>query len=479
MNIQEGLSYDDVLLRPAYSEVLPGETNLVTTIAPGIKLNAPILSAAMDTVTEDKMAIALALNGGAGVVHRNLNPDEQAGQVAKTKRFLNWVVENPVTVKCGITVEEVRRTMEETGVTGLPVLDGDKLVGLVTKRDMKFNTQTNALVDDIMTRDLVLETGIPSEESARTKFGKHRIEKLPVVDTKGHLTGLITVRDMDRKREYPNAALDASGRLIVGAALGPDDWKIRMPKLKHAKVDFVVLDTAHGAAREVLKAVTALKNAYPGIPLIGGNAADGDGARRLADAGADAIKVGVGPGSICTTRVIAGIGMPQFTAVVSAVETCDAKGIPVIADGGIKFSGDIVKALGAGAAAVMIGNLFAGLKEAPGREIIYEGRIFKSYRGMGSVGAIQAGSGSRYRMEQGEEPVPEGIEGRVPYKGELAPYLHQLTTGIRKGMGYTGCPDLKALRHYRQFIRITAGGLRESHPHDVHITHEASNYSRN
>lgn len=478
MEIREAFSYEDVLLAPSYSEVLPGNTDVGTNLTKGIRLNVPIVSSAMDTVTEDRMAIALALSGGTGVIHRNLTAEEQARQVAKVKRFLNWVIEKPVTITTGITLAEVRRTMDETGVTGLPVLDNEKVVGIITERDMKFNVHPEYLVDDVMTRNLVIETGTPTEDTAREKFNKHKIEKLPVVDKEGHLTGLITVRDMDKHRDYPDAALDSHGSLIVGAAISPNDWEKRIPGLADARVDFLVLDTAHGASIEVIKAVAKIKKAYPDIPLIGGNIANGDGARRLVEAGADAVKVGVGPGSICTTRIVAGIGVPQFTAVADAVEACDPHGIPVIADGGIKFSGDISKAIGAGASAVMIGNLFAGLKESPGREIIYEGRIFKSYRGMGSIAAIQSGGGDRYRMAEGEEPVPEGIEGRVPYKGELAPYLHQLVTGLRKGMGYTGCATLADLRKYRRFIKITAAGLRESHAHDINITQEAPNYSR-
>lgn len=478
MEIQEALSYDDVLLAPSYSEVLPGKTDVSTFLTKSIKLNVPVVSSAMDTVTEDRMAIALALNGGAGVIHRNLDPQEQARQVAKVKRFLNWVIENPVTVTTGITLAEVRRTMDQTGVTGLPVLDNGRVVGIITERDLKFNVHPEDMVDDVMTTDLVVETGTPTEDTARAKFDKHRIEKLPVIDEDGHLTGLITVRDMEKHRDYPAAALDISGSLVVGAAISPNDWNVRLPVLLDSGVDFIVLDTAHGASIEVLQSVAEIKKAYPDIPLIGGNIANRDGARRLVEAGADAVKVGVGPGSICTTRIVAGIGVPQLTAVAEAVEACDPHGIAVIADGGIKFSGDISKAIGAGASSVMIGNLFAGLKESPGREIIFEGRIFKSYRGMGSIAAIQSGGGDRYRMTEGEEPVPEGIEGRVPYKGELAPYLHQLVTGLRKGMGYTGCASLTDLRKYRRFIKISAAGLRESHAHDINITQEAPNYTR-
>ena len=478
MEIKESLSYDDVLLAPSYSEVLPGKADVKTKLTAKISLNVPIISAAMDTVTEDKMAIALALHGGAGVIHRNLTPEEQARQAAKVKRYLNWIIEDPVTVDTGITLAEVRSIMDRTGVTGLPVLDNGKVVGIITERDLKFNVHPEDLVDDVMTRDLVLETGTPTEETAKDKFDKHRIEKLPVVDENGKLTGLITVKDMEKHQAYPNAALDDSGSLIVGAAVSPRDWMTRIPLLIEARVDFVVLDTAHGASRDVIDAVADIKKAYPDLQVIGGNIADGDGAERLIKAGADAVKVGVGPGSICTTRIVAGIGVPQFTAVLNAVEVCEKYNIPVIADGGIKYSGDIVKAIGAGASVVMIGNLFAGLKESPGREIIFEGRIFKTYRGMGSLGAIQSGGGDRYRMAEDEEPVPEGIEGRVPFKGELAPYLNQLVTGLKKGMGYTGCATLEELRNYKRFIKITAAGWRESHAHDISITHEAPNYSR-
>ena len=365
MEIREALSYDDVLLAPAYSEVLPGNTDVGTILTGNIRLNVPVVSAAMDTVTEDRMAIALALSGGAGVIHRNLPVDEQAKQVARVKRFLNWVIEDPVTVSTGITLADVRKTMDDTGVTGLPVLDNGRLVGIITERDLKFNVHPEDRVEDVMTKNVVVETGTPTEETAREKFDAHRIEKLPVVDSQNKLTGLITVRDMEKHRVYPNAAMDANGKLIVGAAISPNDWRIRLPELAASRVDFLVLDTAHGASSEVLKSITEIKNAYPDIPVIGGNIADGDGARRLVESGADAVKVGVGPGSICTTRIVAGIGVPQFTAVSDAVAACDPHGIPVIADGGIKFSGDIAKAIGAGASAVMIGNLFAGLKESP------------------------------------------------------------------------------------------------------------------
>jgi IMP dehydrogenase len=476
---EEALSYDDVLLVPGYSEILPRETDVRTRIAGDISLNVPILSSAMDTVTEERMAVALALQGGAGVIHRNLAPEAQAEQVASVKRYLNWIIENPVTIGADRTLREVRAIMEAQRVTGLPVVDpSGRLLGIITARDLRFRRDDGALVRDAMTSRVVVERPDATPGSARAKFDEHRIEKLPVVDAEGRLEGLITVKDMEKHERYPNAATDKSGRLVVGAAVSPQDWEARTPLLKAARVDFLVLDTAHGDSLNVIEAVAGIKRAHPGLPVIGGNVATAEGVRRLADAGADAVKVGVGPGSICTTRIVAGIGVPQFTAVLRCAEEAAKSGIPVIADGGIKYSGDIVKAIAAGASAVMIGNLLAGLKEAPGREVLYEGRIYKEYRGMGSMGALKDGSGDRYGIAKDESPVPEGIEGRVPYKGELRQYLHQLVAGLRKGMGYCGCRDLAELKAYRKFVKITAAGLRESHAHDVAITQEAPNYSR-
>ncbi|MDC7242279.1 MAG: IMP dehydrogenase [Spirochaetales bacterium] len=477
IQVEEKYSYDDVLLVPAYADFLPSEVTVKTRLAGDIYLNAPVISAAMDTVTEYQMAIALALEGGAGVIHRNLSPEEQARQVSRVKRYLNWVIANPVVVQKGQTVADVEKIMMETGVTGLPVLDAGKLCGIITNRDMRFCSNLGQKVEDVMTTDLILEKGTPTVDTAREKFDKYRIEKLPVVDKDNHLTGLITVSDMEKHKDFPDAATDASGSLIVGAAVSPNDYKVRIPLLKEMGCDFVVLDTAHGNSLSVLKAVEGIKKEF-GITVIGGNVADADGARRLVEAGSDAIKVGVGPGSICTTRIVAGIGVPQLSAVNEAAEEASKHNIPVIADGGIKYSGDITKAIAAGASCIMVGNLFAGLKEAPGREVIFEGRIFKQYRGMGSVGAIKEGSGDRYQMKKDEEPVPEGIEGRVPFKGELKPYLNQLVTGLKKGMGYCGCRTIEELRSYKKFVKISSAGLRESHAHDVNITQEAPNYSR-
>jgi IMP dehydrogenase len=473
----EAYSYDDVLLVPGYSEVLPKDCEVRTLLCADVVLNAPIISSAMDTVTEEKLAIAIALEGGSGVIHRNLSPPDQAEQVANVKRYLNWVIDAPVTVGKDALVRDVKAMMNRFRVSGMPVLDGEgKLVGIITSRDLRFCRDDALSVVDVMTPDPVVEQGEPSVSSAREKFDKHRIEKLPVVDAQGRLTGLITVKDMEKHDRYPQAATDKGGRLIVGAAVSPQDYPVRLPLLKNAKVDYVVMDTAHGDSKNVIDAVWAIKKEFA-VPVIGGNVASREGARRLIEAGADAIKVGVGPGSICTTRVVAGVGVPQFTAVWDCAEEAAKTGVPVIADGGIKFSGDITKAIAAGANVVMIGNLFAGLKEAPGEEIIFDGRIYKGYRGMGSLGAIADGAGDRYQITKDETPVPEGIEGRVPYKGEMRYYLHQLLSGLRKGMGYCGCKNIDELKKYRNFIKITAAGLRESHAHDVTITQESPNYS--
>ncbi|MDR1506826.1 MAG: IMP dehydrogenase [Treponema sp.] len=475
---EEALSYDDVLLLPGYSDVLPKDCDVAAVLCAGVQLNVPIVSSAMDTVTEEKLAIAIALEGGAGVIHRSLSPEEQAGQVANVKRFLNWVIDSPVTVGEGATVKEVKAVMTRFNVSGMPVLNSEnRLAGIITSRDLRFCRDDTLPVTQVMTRETIVVEGEPTVNEAREKFDKHRIEKLPVVDSEGRLTGLITVKDMEKHALFPKAATDRGGRLVVGAAVSPQDIAVRLPLLKQAKVDFVVLDTAHGDTKNVMDAVAEIRKKF-GVPVIGGNVARKDGVRRLVEAGADAVKIGIGPGSICTTRIVAGIGVPQFTAVWECAQEAGKYGIPVIADGGIKFSGDIAKAIGAGADVVMIGSLFAGLKEAPGKEILFDGRIYKEYRGMGSLGAINAGSGDRYQIGKDETPVPEGIEGRVPYKGELKSYLYQLVSGLRKGMGYCGCKNIGELKKYRNFVRITSAGWRESHAHDVTITQEAPNYSR-
>lgn len=476
--IPEHLSYDDVLLLPGYADFLPNETDVTVALTPRVRLAVPVLSAAMDTVTEQEMAIALALQGGMGIIHRNMPPEVQARQVGSVKRYLNWVIEDPLTVGPEQTIGEVREIVDYHGISGLPVIESGRLVGIITNRDLRFAPDNDRRVREVMTPDPIAEVGSPSIESAQRKFDEHKIEKLPVVDDRGTLTGLITVKDMEKHRLFPHAATDPAGRLLVGAAVAPVDGAERIERLADARVDLVVVDTAHGDSGNVVRAIQELKRRAPDIPVVGGNVATGDGTKRLIDAGADLIKVGVGPGSICTTRIVAGIGVPQLSAVMGAVDAAAASGVPIIADGGIKFSGDITKALAAGAHAVMVGGLFAGLKESPGKEFIYEGRIFKSYRGMGSLGAMKKGGGDRYNVAEGEEPVPEGVEGRVAYKGELKPYLYQLVTGLRKGMGYCGCRTLAELRSYRNFVKITSAGLAESHVHDVAMVRQPPNYSR-
>ncbi len=477
-SIPEKLSYDDVLLQPSFASFLPSDAETVVALAPGITLNVPIVSAAMDTVTEEAMAIALALHGGLGVIHRNMPAEEQSRQVATVKRYLNWVIESPVTVGPDQSVADLRGLMEFYGISGLPVIEAGRVCGIVTSRDLRFAPDDGQIVRNIMTADPIVEVGVPTLESAQEKFNRYKIEKLPVVDETGALTGLVTVKDMEKHRRFPRAATDSRGRLIVAAAIAPVDYEERLPGLVAAKVDAVVIDTAHGDSQGVVAAVREIKKRYSDLPVVAGNVATAEGTRRVIDAGADIVKVGVGPGSICTTRIVAGVGVPQLSAVMDCCSVAAEASVPVIADGGIRYSGDIVKALSAGAHAVMAGNLFAGLRETPGKEFLYEGRIFKSYRGMGSVAAIREGGGARYQAEEGEEPVPEGIEGRVPYKGELAPFLHQLVTGLRKGMGYCGCRTLSELRSYGKFVRITPAGLSESHVHGVGITREPANYSR-
>ena len=474
---EETLSYDDVLLLPGHADFLPTEADVRTQLSSDIRLHVPVISAAMDTVTEEGLAIALALQGGLGVIHRNMSPQQQANQVRRVKRFLNWIIESPMVVDLEQNVGAVWDVMQRNGVSGLPVVQKGELKGIITSRDMRFCSDYALPVREVMTPQPVVIQGSPSIDAAKSTFDQHKIEKLPVVDAEGNLTGLITVKDIEKHEAYPHAATDASGRLLVGAAVGTGDLEKRLPLLLESKVDVIVLDTAHGDSDNVIRAIEYIKKNAP-VTVVGGNVATAAGTRRLIDAGADVVKAGVGPGSICTTRVVAGIGVPQWSAVRWCAEEAAKDGIPVIADGGIKYSGDITKALAAGAHAVMVGNLFAGLREAPGREIIYEGRIFKTYRGMGSVGALKEGSADRYAAAEGEEPVPEGVEGRVPYKGELAPFLSQLVTGLKKGMGYCGTRTLAELRTATTFIRVSGAGLKEGHVHDVAIVQEPPNYSR-
>ncbi len=478
--IPEALTFDDVLLVPRYSEVLPSDVSVKTLFSRNIGLNVPIVSAAMDTVTEYRMAVALAQAGGIGVIHRNLTPGEQADQVRRVKRFRAWMISDPYTIPPDAPVSEARRMMEEKGISGIPVVgEGRRLLGIITRRDIRF--ADSGKVSDYMTphEELVkVGPGVGPEE-ARRILRERKVEKLPVVDEDGRLIGLITAKDIFNTSVNESAVLDAKGRLRVAAAVGPGpDLPDRASLLAEAGVDAFVVDTAHGHSKRVGEAVRYLKAHYPDIDVVAGNVATAEGARYLIDAGADAVKVGVGPGSICTTRVVAGVGVPQLTAIMDVASVARDAGVPVIADGGIRYSGDIVKALAAGADSVMIGSLLAGTDESPGEDVFYNGRRYKTYRGMGSLGAMESGGGSRYGYERPTKYVPEGVEGMVPYKGAVADVLYQLVGGLRAGMGYLGAPDLDTLRRNARFVRITGAGVRESHPHDIFITKEAPNYRK-
>ena len=479
----QALTYDDVLLLPAYSEVLPRDADTVTWLTRRIQLNIPFVSAAMDTVTEAEMAIAVAREGGLGFIHKNMSIQRQAEQVRRVKRSESGMILDPVTLPETAVVADAHRVMRELGIGGIPIVGEDRtLLGIVTNRDLRFERDPQRPLITVMT-PVPLITAAPGTTllEAEAILQENKIEKLPVVDAQGRLAGLITYRDIIKKKDRPHACKDEFGRLRVGAAVGvTPDLATRVAALVEAGVDVVSVDTAHGHSRGVLDAVRALKQQFPDLDLIAGNVATAEGARALADAGADAVKVGVGPGSICTTRIIAGIGVPQLSAVMEAVRGLEGTGVPVIADGGIKFSGDVVKALAGGAATVMIGSLLAGTEEAPGEVQLYEGRKFKTYRGMGSVEAMEDGSKDRYFQDAEDDVkklVPEGIVGRVPYKGAVSEVLYQLTGGLRAGMGYVGAASVAALQQARM-VQITGAGLRESHPHDVHITREAPNYSR-
>ncbi len=480
-DIPVSLTFDDVLLLPGYSEVLPVETDLRTRVTRNITMNMPLLSAAMDTVTEADTAISMAREGGIGVIHRNMSIERQAQEVDKVKKSESGMIVDPVTVGPDQKISDVFEVMKRYKISGVPVVDGEQLVGIITNRDLRFETNMNQKVRDVMTSDNLITApeGITLEES-KALLHKNRIEKLLVVDKEGRLKGLITIKDIMKLKKYPNACKDSLGRLRVGAAVGVGpEGLARAEALVNAGVDIVVVDSAHGHSKKVLETVMEIKRSYPDVELVAGNVATAEGAEALARAGADAIKIGVGPGSICTTRVVAGVGVPQITAIFECAPVGERYGIPVIADGGVKYSGDVVKALAAGAHAVMIGSLFAGTEESPGETILFQGRSYKTYRGMGSLGAMQEGSRDRYFQDVVDEAtklVPEGIEGRVPYKGPLAASVFQLLGGLRAGMGYVGCRDLKELREKARFIRITQAGLRESHVHDVIITKEAPNY---
>jgi len=464
-----GLTFDDVLLVPAASDVLPSQVELKTQLTRDITLNIPMISSGMDTVTESRMAIAMAREGGLGVIHKNMSIEEQAHEVDKVKRSEHGVIVDPIFLSPQNLLSDAAEIMEKYKISGVPITEHGKLVGIITNRD----------IGDCMTKDsLVTAPEGTSLEEAKAILSEHRIEKLPLVDDDGNLKGLITIKDIEKATKYPNAAKDTSGRLLVGAAVGvSQDMYDRLDALVSAKADVIIVDTAHGHSAGVLRTLKDIKQAYPHIPVIAGNVATAAGTEALIEAGADAVKVGIGPGSICTTRVIAGIGVPQITAVYEAAQVGRRYGIPIIADGGIKYSGDIAKAIAAGANVVMMGNILAGTDESPGEQVIYQGRSYKVYRGMGSLGAMKLGSKDRYFQTEAKKLVPEGIEGRVPYKGMLADTIFQMVGGLRASMGYCGCHNIQEMIENTQFIQITAAGLRESHPHDVSITVEAPNYS--
>jgi IMP dehydrogenase len=478
--IQEGLTFDDVLLKPARSAVLPADADTRTYLTRKIALNIPIISAAMDTVTESHLAIALAQQGGIGVIHRNMPIERQAEEVDRVKRSESGMIVDPVTVGPNQLISDALELMKRYRISGVPVTDsGGKLVGILTNRDLRFETNFTQPVSAVMTKSNLITVPVGTTlEEAEAILHRHRVEKLLVVDDTFHLKGLITVKDIQKKLKYPNACKDSQGRLRVGAALGTvGDFLERAAELVKRKVDVLAIDSAHGHAERVLEAVVQVKRAFPDVELIAGNVATYEGARDLIELGVDGVKVGIGPGSICTTRVVSGAGVPQITAIAECARAARQAGVPVIADGGIKFSGDVTKAIAAGADSVMIGSLFAGVEESPGETILYQGRTFKSYRGMGSMGAMSGGSSAdRYAQEGSGKLVPEGIEGRVPYKGMLAELVFQMVGGLRAGMGYCGCATIRELQERSQFLRVSAAGLRESHVHDVIITKEAPNY---
>jgi IMP dehydrogenase len=476
-----GLTFDDVLLIPAESSVLPTETNVTTRLTDRISLNIPLVSAAMDTVTESKTAIAMAQEGGIGIIHRNMPVWAQAAEVEKVKKFESGMISDPITVAPDQKISDAVDIMRKFGISGLPVTQNGRLVGILTHRDLRFEKELDRPVADVMTKNplVTVKPGVDPDE-AKDLLHKHRIEKLLVVDDSFQLKGLITVKDIEKKIQYPNACKDERGRLRVGAAVGVGaDWEERVESLVRAGVDLIAVDTAHGHSKNVLDVVKGVRRRYPDLDVAAGNVATDEGTSALIQAGVNAVKVGVGPGSICTTRVISGVGVPQITAIGSCAKAAARHNVPIIADGGIKYSGDITKALAAGADSVMIGSLFAGTEESPGETILYQGRTYKLYRGMGSLGAMGQGSRDRYgqaNVDDAKKLVPEGIEGQVPYKGSLSFNIHQLVGGLRAGMGYLGCRDVATLRAKARFMQVTAAGLREGHVHDVFITKEAPNY---
>ena len=477
--VKEGLTFDDVLLIPAESDVLPRDVDVSTRLTAAVKLNIPLMTAAMDTVTEARMAIAIAREGGIGIIHKNMSIEAQADQVDRVKRSENGVITNPFFLSPDHTVADADELMGKYRISGVPVCENGKLVGILTNRDMRFLTDYTQKIGEVMTKDNLVTAPVGTTlEQARAILAHHRIEKLPIVDENGMLRGLITIKDIQKAVKYPNSARDAAGRLLCAAALGATgDVLERAAALAKAGVDVFVLDSAHGHSQNYIRAVEKVKVAFPQVSLIAGNVATGEATRALIAAGADAVKVGIGPGSICTTRVVAGIGVPQITAIYDAACAAAPYGIPVIADGGIQYSGDMVKALAAGANTVMVGSLVAGCEESPGDSELYQGRQFKVYRGMGSLGAMANGSRDRYFQENQKKLVPEGVEGRVPYKGALSETVYQMMGGLRSGMGYCGCRTIADLQQNGRFVRITNAGLKESHPHDISITKEAPNYS--
>lgn len=481
--VGEGLTFDDVLLVPAESDVLPADVDLSTMLTKKIRLNVPVMSAAMDTVTEYRMAIAVAREGGIGVIHKNMSIDAQAEQVDLVKRSENGVITNPIFLHSGDTLGDAEALMAKFRISGVPIVDTDgRLIGIITNRDMKFEDNLQRRIDEVMTHEDRLVTGREGTtlDEAKAILQQHRIEKLPIVDESYHLKGLITIKDIEKVLKYPNSAKDSKGRLLCAAAIGVTrDVLDRVGALLQCGVDALVLDSAHGHSANIMRVIREVKEAYPDCQLIAGNVATAAATEALIRAGADCVKVGIGPGSICTTRVVSGIGVPQITAVLECAAMADKYGIPVIADGGIKYSGDITKAIAAGGRVVMMGSMLAGCEEAPGEMEVFQGRQFKVYRGMGSLGAMAKGSKDRYFQENNKKLVPEGVEGRVPYKGAVSDTIYQMMGGLRSGMGYCGAHNIEELRTRSQFVRITSAGLRESHPHDIYITKEAPNYTSN
>ncbi len=480
--IMEGLTFDDILLVPARSDIIPRETDVWTQLTRHISINIPIVSAAMDTVTESRLAVAIAREGGIGIIHKNFSPEKQAAQVDLVKRSESGMISNPVSLTPDKKLRDAFKLMHQFHISGIPIVEGEKLVGILTNRDLRFETDLEQKINDVMTKEKLITAPVGTKISEAEKIlQKYKIEKLPIIDKQGNLKGLITVKDIQKRKAFPAATKDLKGRLMAGAAIGvAQDTMKRVELLMEAEADVLCVDTAHGHSSRVLDVVRQIRNRYPKAEIIGGNIATADGAQALIDAGVDAVKVGIGPGSICTTRVIAGVGVPQVTAIMNCLKICQKEKVSLISDGGVRYSGDIAKAIAAGADSVMLGSLFAGVEESPGEMILLEGRSYKVYRGMGSLGALADGSADRYFQESSDATkyVPEGIEGRVPYKGKLSDIVFQLVGGLKSAMGYCGVKNIKNLKSKTKFIRVTAAGAKESHPHDITITKEAPNYQR-